>query len=146
MDVVAKSGASLQCQRCGQHFEDGVHGPPFPQSLVQRLDVDTAGYEVGQQQEEVKTLETWEREKRQETSATLLISDSGGSSCGIFLTCLLSAEVLQRISRRVGVQQQDSETEIGVRRNRRALLEGRTGSERRLGTNDWLHNISFQHQ
>lgn len=64
MDVVAKSGASLQCQRCGQHFEDGVHGPSFPQSLVQRLDVDTAGYEVGQQQEEVKTLEAWERERR----------------------------------------------------------------------------------
>lgn len=63
MDVVAKSGASLQCQRCGQHFEDGVHGPSFPQSLVQRLDVDTAGYEVGQQQEEVKTLEAWGREE-----------------------------------------------------------------------------------
>lgn len=39
-----------------------MHGTSFPQSLVQRLDVDTAGYEVGQQEEEVKTVETWESE------------------------------------------------------------------------------------
>lgn len=36
-----------------------MHGSSLPQSLVQRLDVDAAGYEVGQQQEEVKTLQTW---------------------------------------------------------------------------------------
>lgn len=34
-----------------------MHGSSFPQSLVQRLDVDAAGDEVGQQQEEVKTVE-----------------------------------------------------------------------------------------
>lgn len=60
MDVVAESGAALQCQRCGQHSEDSVHGPSFLQSLVQRLDVDTAGDEVSQQQEEVKALEACE--------------------------------------------------------------------------------------
>lgn len=58
MDVVAQSWAALQRQRCGQDFEDCVHGASFPQSLVQRLDVDTAGYKVGQQQQEVETVET----------------------------------------------------------------------------------------
>lgn len=59
VDVVAESRAALQCQRRGEHSQDRVHGPSFLQGLVQWLGVDAAGYEVGQQQEEVKTLEAW---------------------------------------------------------------------------------------
>lgn len=60
VNVVAQSRAALQGQRHGEHPEDSVHGPSFPQSLVQRLHVDAAGDEVGQQQQEVERLETWE--------------------------------------------------------------------------------------
>lgn len=59
MDVVAESRAALQRQRRGEHSQDCVHGPSLLQGLVQRLGIDAAGYEVGQQQEEVKTLEAW---------------------------------------------------------------------------------------
>lgn len=150
VDVVAQSGASLQRQRGGQHFEDGVHGPSFPQSLVQRLDVDAAGDEVGQQQEEVKTLETWEtesvpHERRGASSSTTCNlafryltqtcsvkkkKDPGIYGRGLFLTCLLGAEVLQRISSRVGVKQQDGKTEVSVGRDHRTLLGRRTGNKR----------------
>lgn len=58
MNVVAQSGTALQGQDHGEHSEDRVHGPSFPQSLVQRLHIDTAGDEVGQQQQEVECLET----------------------------------------------------------------------------------------
>lgn len=57
VDVVAESGAALQCQGRGKHSENSVHGPPFLQGLVQRLGVDAAGNEVGQQQKEVESLE-----------------------------------------------------------------------------------------
>lgn len=39
------------------------------------------------------------------------------------LTCLLGAEVLQRVASRVGVQQQDGEREIGMPWDDRAVLE-----------------------
>lgn len=71
MDVVAEGGAALQGQRRGQHFEDGVHGTSFPQSLVQRPEVDAAGDEVGQQKEEVEAVETWERENRESQEGTV---------------------------------------------------------------------------
>lgn len=58
MDVVAERGAALQRQGRGEHPENSVHGPPFLQGLVQRLGIDAAGNEVGQQQEEVESLET----------------------------------------------------------------------------------------
>jgi len=46
------------------------------------------------------------------------------------LTCLLGTEVLQRVSRRVGVKQQDSKSEIAVRRNHLVFLEGKQKHER----------------
>lgn len=76
MDVVAEGGASLKRQRGGQHFEDGVHGAAFPQSLVQRLDVDAAGDEVGHQQEEVESLETWEWESDAELHLLRLTTEN----------------------------------------------------------------------
>lgn len=64
VDVAAERRAALQSQHGAQHSEDGVHRAAFLQSLLQRLEVNTARYEVGQQQEEVKGVETWERENR----------------------------------------------------------------------------------
>lgn len=49
MDVVAEGRAALQSQGHGQHLEDRVHGAPFLQRLIQRLEVDAAGDEVGEQ-------------------------------------------------------------------------------------------------
>lgn len=71
MDVAAEGGADLQRQRHGEHFEHGVHGASLPQSLVQRLEVDAAGDEVGQQQEEVEAVEAWgtEGERRENMSS-----------------------------------------------------------------------------
>lgn len=63
VNVVAQSRAALQGQRHGEHPKDGVHGPSFPQRLVQRLHVDTAGDKVGQQQQKVECLETCESNK-----------------------------------------------------------------------------------
>lgn len=57
VDVVAEGGAALQSQGRGQHLEDHLHGAPFLQRLIQRLEVDAAGDEVGEQKEEVETVQ-----------------------------------------------------------------------------------------
>lgn len=60
-----------------------------------------------------------------------MVSDScdDGEDCGC-LTGLLGAEVLQRISSRVGVEQQDGKTEISMRGNHCVFLERRPGNKR----------------
>lgn len=63
MDVVTESRAALYCQHSGEHFKYSVHGPSFLQSIVQRSTVDTAGHKVGQQQQEIKAVETCHRVK-----------------------------------------------------------------------------------